>query len=133
MTDRSHEGGCLCGAIRYRIQGEPIGVGLCYCRSCQRATGGPVAGFVDLPPGGFVWTAGEPAFYASSPGVKRGFCPQCGTALTFEADDIPGEVHLLSATIDDPTPWVPLEANTTHSGDRISWLQLNLSGDGENA
>lgn len=131
--DAGNEGGCLCGALRYRIQGEPIGVGLCHCRSCRLATGGPVAGFVDLPPGGFVWTAGEPAFYASSPGVRRGFCSTCGTALTFEADDLPGEVHLLSATLDDPTPWVPDEAGTTHSGDRISWLKIKLPDQAERA
>ena len=36
----SIEGGCQCGAIRYRIEGEFMGSGACHCRSCQYSTGG---------------------------------------------------------------------------------------------
>jgi hypothetical protein len=124
MTDPSHEGGCMCGAIRYQISGKPLGVGLCHCLTCRRATGGPVVGFVDMPPGGLSWTSGEPAFFASSPGVRRGFCPVCGTSLTYEADDMPGEVHVLSATLDDPEPWVPTDAS--FNSERISWVKIDL-------
>jgi hypothetical protein len=131
MTDPSHEGGCLCGAIRYRISGEPKGVNLCHCQSCRRATGGPAVGFVDMPPGGFVWTAGDPAFYVSSPGVRRGFCPVCGTSLTYQADDMPGEMHVLSATLDDPSPWAPTAAY--FNDERIAWLKVDLPDPGEHA
>ncbi len=122
--DERHDGGCMCGAIRYQISGQPMSVGLCHCKSCRRATGGPAVGFVDMPPGSFAWTAGEPAFFESSPGVRRGFCPTCGTSLTYEADDLPGEVHLLSATLDNPEPWVPVDATYNH--ERISWLKIDL-------
>ena len=40
MTMR--EGGCYCGAIRYRIEGEPLHVNYCHCRMCQRLSGAPV-------------------------------------------------------------------------------------------
>ena len=35
-----HEGGCLCGAIRYKVEGEPLMSGACYCRDCQIVAGG---------------------------------------------------------------------------------------------
>ena len=124
MADPSREGGCLCGAIRYRILGEPKSVNLCHCESCRRASGGPAVGFVDMPAGGFMWTKGEPAFYASSPGVRRGFCPTCGTALTYEGDNLPGEMHVLSATLDDPSTWVPTAA--FYNNERIAWLKIEL-------
>ena len=120
----SKRGGCLCGAIRYALSGEPTGVNLCHCQSCRRATGGPAVGFVDMPPGGFTWTSGQPKYYESSPGVRRAFCGVCGTALTYEGDNHPGEVNVLSATLDDPEPWVPTAAY--HTTERLPWLHLHL-------
>jgi len=124
----SHEGGCLCGAVRYRVTGAAPACNVCYCRSCRLATGAPVVAFADLAPGQFSWTSGEPAIYASSPGVRRGFCPTCGTALTFEHEGQPGEVHVLSATFDDPAPFVPDKEFFVE--ERLPWLQVRLPAAG---
>lgn len=119
-----HEGGCLCGAVRYVLDDDGAKTNYCHCRSCRMATGGPVAAFVDLKPGAFAWTAGEPSFFASSPGVKRGFCGTCGTSLTYQADDLPDEVHVMSPTLDDPSPFAP--NREFFSDERIPWLHVRL-------
>ena len=126
MAAPALQGGCLCGAVRYAIDGPVPAANLCHCRSCRLATGGPVAAFADLAPGQFAWTRGEPAFYASSPAVRRSFCPTCGSSLTYESDDLPGEVHVLSATLDEPEAAPPTEEVFT--GERIAWMCLHLPG-----
>lgn len=51
MTD-AIEGGCLCGAVRFQISAEPIIGGACYCRDCQKTSGGAEAhGVMSRPPG----------------------------------------------------------------------------------
>lgn len=125
-TSQSLEGGCLCGAVRYRITGRVPDANLCHCRSCRMATGGPAVAFADLAPGQFAWTKGEPTFFASSPPVRRGFCPTCGSSLTYESDDLPGEVHVLSATLDTPEA-VPPTAEV-FAEERIPWMHVRLPG-----
>ena len=98
-------GGCQCGAVRFRVDGE-LGAGsICHCRMCQKAMGGLFGPFVEAPYMALVWTRGEPKRFQSSNKVRRGFCGGCGTPLTFEygdrhvglaigALDRPGEVQL---------------------------------------
>ncbi len=74
-------GGCQCGAIRFRA--TKLGrASFCHCRMCQKAFGG-VGGLLVLAHD-VVWTRGAPSHFQSSDQVKRGFCRDCGTPLTFE-------------------------------------------------
>ena len=84
------EGGCYCGAIRYRAEGEPILEGQCHCRECQYISGGEPNAFIALPSDGLTYTQGNPAAFTRSDvpnPVTRRFCPTCGTSL---ATEIPG-------------------------------------------
>jgi len=76
-------GGCQCGAMRYRLAGEPTGASVCHCRMCQKASGGPFMAFAGVRLDELVWTRGKPSVYASSTIAERGFCPDCGTPLTY--------------------------------------------------
>ena len=82
MSD-SAAGGCLCGAIRYRIDGAPLASVTCQCRSCRRASAAPVVPWLHLDAAQLAFTAGTPVEFESSPSVKRTFCGRCGTPLTY--------------------------------------------------
>jgi hypothetical protein len=114
------EGGCLCGAVRYRISAEPQHAGYCHCRMCQRSTGAPVVSWLTMASDGFAWTAGEPAVYRSSPGAERLFCPACGTQLVFREIAEPHHLDVTLASLDDPEAVHPARHGWTSS--RIAWF-----------
>ena len=80
----SYTGGCQCGAVRYAFDIEPHDPHICHCRMCQKAMGSFFAPLLCLPAGELRWTKGQPTLYASSNLAERGFCPACGTPLTFQ-------------------------------------------------
>lgn len=80
-------GGCQCGAVRFHVEGELGIASICHCRMCQKAVGGFFAPFVSLADAILSWTRGEPQHYQSSNHVRRGFCNNCGTPLTYESPD----------------------------------------------
>ena len=111
------EGGCLCGAVRYRIDGEPLGAGICHCATCRRAAGAQSVGWGTFPAENFAFVAGRPAEYASSPGVVRTHCAACGTSLTFQRE--PESIDVTLASLDDPEAMPPTsEVWLSH---RLSW------------
>ncbi len=80
-------GGCQCGAVRFAVEEEAVGTAsICHCRMCQKAFGSFFAPLVSVDPGALAWTRGEPRRWRSSNHVRRGFCADCGTPLTYEPD-----------------------------------------------
>ena len=119
-------GGCMCGAIRYEAIGEPKFVGHCHCHSCRKHSGAPVVTWVAFNPEQVTFTNGERKLYKSSPGIKRAFCSNCGTPLTWEGPSltVPGtytiEFHI--STLDNPDDYVP-DRHWFHE-ERISWFDV---------
>ena len=101
------EGGCLCGAIRYRFAGEPRARSLCHCNTCRRATGGPTVAWVVLPSTSFAFTAGTPTAFSSSPGIVRTFCGRCGTSLTYQRVAEGETIDVTTASLDSPDEFPP--------------------------
>ncbi|NDV86665.1 GFA family protein [Aurantimonas aggregata] len=99
-----HTGGCQCGAVRFRVEGDLGKASICHCRMCQKAFGNFFAPLVSVPDGALVWTKVEPTRFRSSNHVTRGFCPSCGTPLTYEAPD---GVGLAIGAFDDPAAILP--------------------------
>lgn len=115
-------GRCLCGNLQFEVRGRRLWVAHCHCASCRRNTGSAVATFVGYRKEQLTYTRGERKLYASSPGVRRGFCADCGTPMTYEADRFPGEVHLYVSTFDDPGEFRP--QLHVFFAERIPWLEL---------
>ena len=101
------EGGCLCGALRYRAAPDHREGYYCHCRMCQLAFGNIRAAFINLRKDEVEWTRGTPTYYASSSFARRGFCGQCGTPLSFDYLDSP-RMDLSVGSLDDPAAFKPV-------------------------
>jgi hypothetical protein len=117
----SHEGGCLCAAVRFRVTGKPLKSGYCHCRMCQRNSGAPVVAWVTFPAATFSWIKGEPGTYTSSARAKRQFCAVCGSYMVFRSDDTPEEISINTASLDDPCAFPPRMHIFAES--RIPWFR----------
>ncbi len=110
MTDDKMEGGCLCGAVRYAIEGAPIAAGHCSCTDCRRASGaGHITAVLYAP--AQVTVSGETSVYVktadSGATVSRYFCPGCGSRLFSESTGMAGLRSVMAGTLDDPAAVVP--------------------------
>jgi hypothetical protein len=107
MDLHTREGGCLCGAVRYRVDGPPLSNSTCHCISCRRASGAPSVAYFKVQRACFALLQGEVREYRSSADVLRGFCARCGTTLTYVHEQDPREIQVTTATLDDPDAWPP--------------------------
>ncbi|MFQ5785792.1 MAG: GFA family protein [Alphaproteobacteria bacterium] len=121
--EKSYEGGCLCGAVRYRCRGRPGWIAHCHCESCRRAGGTVIMTWAGYTPDTYKVTAGFPVRFASSSGVQRSFCGNCGTPLTYESKRWPGEVHVTVGTLDRADDFPP--ERHVHADERLPWLHLD--------
>ena len=98
-------GGCLCGAVRYEIDAQPIVTRACWCRLCQYLGAGSNTVNAAFPSEA-VRIEGTPARYESvadsGSHMVRSFCGTCGTPLFSEAQERPHLIFVRAGTLDDP-------------------------------
>lgn len=124
MNDQTTlEGGCLCGAVRYRSSGTPFAAEYCHCRMCQKGAGAVVVCWMDFRAEQLSWTAGKPAEYQSSATVWRGFCAGCGSTLSFRDNRHPEYITLSIASLDEPGSVRPSYHIYTDS--QVDWLIID--------
>jgi hypothetical protein len=100
------EGGCYCGAVRYRAEGEVVVKGQCFCRECQYIAGGMPNVVMGMPASDFAYTkgAGKPFRRKDlAHPVTREFCAECGTHLLTRAPGLADVVLIKVGTLDDPS------------------------------
>lgn len=95
-------GGCLCGAVAYRVQGPLRDVVLCHCSQCRR-THGHIGAYTTASPDQLTLTAERGLrWYASSTRARRGFCCECGATLFWEPADRES-IAIAAGTLATPT------------------------------
>jgi hypothetical protein len=121
MKDLS--GGCRCGAIRYSCFCEPLAVSYCYCRDCQKTSGGPFCNYAVVPAESVKLTQGMPRSHRviadSGNEVTREFCGICGAPLFAKngvvfvlavgsLDDPKQAKPTIAIWLDSAQPWAPI-------------------------
>jgi hypothetical protein len=114
-------GGCFCGAIRYEADGAPFHETSCHCSICRGTTGAPFVTWFSMESGALRIVKGQPLRFNSTEKGTRSFCPRCGTQLTFEHADFPGEIDVTTCSLDEPNLLPPRD--NTHTSSRVSWIR----------
>ena len=118
----SFSGGCLCGAVRYQCDAEPVMAGFCQCEDCRRSSGSGHCGHMGAPEAGLT-LSGALSSYAraadSGHVVTRSFCPVCGSPILSRNEAMPGMVFLRASSLDDLEVFKP--AMVVYASRGASW------------
>lgn len=120
------EGGCNCGAIRYRAEGDPIVVAQCHCSNCRKQSGSAFSVNL-LFKASAVRYEGDLTTYEDSDtfsgnAVLRKFCGLCGSPIFSEPTDGKGLIIVKAGTLDDPSSAVPTVSVWTATA--LPWVTL---------
>jgi hypothetical protein len=116
------QGGCLCGGIRYEIDGPLFEVGNCHCSMCRRFHGAAFATYAKIDIEHFRWLQGRELLnvYETSPGIGWAFCRVCGSSLGVPSGGKLGELTL--GTLDGDPGVRPTEH--IFVGSKAAWYDI---------
>lgn len=121
----TQSGGCLCGAVRYAVQGQPAMSAICHCKNCQRQAGSAWSMLIGVPTAALTVT-GEVKTYVdhgdSGGEVNRQFCPNCGSPLFSRIPAMEGMVFVKAGTLDDTSSFAP--AVQIYLKSKQAWVDL---------
>ena len=98
-------GGCLCGAVRYRVRGPLRPVINCHCEQCRRSSGHHVAATACRRQHLELIEPHDLRWYTSSETARRGFCGTCGSSVFWDSHEPERQQHvsIMAGTLDQPT------------------------------
>jgi hypothetical protein len=123
LEGETRRGRCLCGQLRFEARGPWSGLCFCHCESCRRFAGAPLVAWGTVARGHFRVVQGELAQVATSPGIARGYCPHCLSALTYARDDEADTIDIALVALEDATGLAPERHIWTE--DKLDWVILN--------
>lgn len=118
-------GGCLCGAVRYEVEGEPLFAGYCCCGDCRKASGSGFVPFMGFPAAAFRVRGETRRFVARSArgsDAVRNACPVCASLLFGGIVGQDAQHTVYAGSLDDPAGFKP--AMAIFNRDRPAWTLL---------
>ena len=108
-NEKLYTGSCLCGGIRYEIQGEIGEVLYCHCKRCRKANGTAFATNAPIQKADFKIVQGEQLLkkYQSSETTQRCFCSECASPIISIKAETPDTYRLRLGTLDTPIEHKP--------------------------
>lgn len=118
------KGSCLCGAVRYEIDGELEKVSNCHCSLCRKMSGSAFSTGSTIPAASFRFIAGADLIkeWESSPGNFRGFCGRCGSPILKRKSNAPDEIRLRLGTLDSDPGVKP--SRNSHVQSKAAWFDI---------
>ena len=117
-----YTGSCLCGRVKYAIDGPVKRTSHCHCRMCQKQHGAAFGSYANVSAADFSYVEGadEVAVYSSSPGVQRCFCKVCGSTLTWQMEAYRDRIAVTLGTFD--TLYESVVHEELNEESRAPWL-----------
>jgi hypothetical protein len=118
-------GSCLCGQIKYELDGGVELINNCHCSMCRKAHGAAFGSFLHAASEGFRWNAGGNLIerYQSSVGNVRAFCRVCGSNMPVLEDG--NHVNIPAGTLDDDPGVRPIV--NIFAGSKAPWFDIEDS------
>lgn len=120
-------GGCLCGAVRYESDAEPMMVAACHCTTCQKNTGSAFSLNIAMPVDSVNIHGNSLKIYeekheGDAEPFYRSFCAECGSPISGRGAAYPGILFVKAGTLDDPS-WVKPDMHIW-CAEKQPWLQI---------
>lgn len=101
-NEKGGSGGCLCGGVRFRVDGPLSDMGACHCSQCRKTTGHYFVATICARAHLSFESDETLAWYESSPQARRGFCSRCGSTLFLHGNGR-DDIEILAGSLDAPT------------------------------
>jgi hypothetical protein len=117
-------GSCLCGTVKYEVQGEIGPIVLCHCSRCRKANGSAFAAVAPVKTEDLRILSGQENIktFESSPGVGRFFCRACGSPLFSKRANAPELLRLRIGTLDTQLPTKP--SAHIFAASKAEWFEI---------
>ncbi|MBX3483814.1 GFA family protein [Phenylobacterium sp.] len=118
-------GGCLCGGVRYEVEGPLAPVQLCHCGECRKAQGSAFGANMPVASAAFRLLQGEDLLreHRASPGKRRVFCGACGSPIFSQRDAAPQTVRLRVGTLDGDGEGLTVGFHI-HAASKAAWCPI---------
>jgi len=117
-----HEGSCWCGDIKFSCN-EPVYIANCHCEDCRKSAGAAVVAWAVFQSSDVDLDETALKTISLNEGVTRGFCPNCGTSLSYKHLEHEGILGLTVGAFDNPEPLKPVSDDFLC--DHVSWVAVS--------